>query len=560
MLEELYLENYVLFTQAALRFGPGLNVISGETGAGKSLLAGALGLALGARATGEAFRQGADETRIRALFRPDRKLGEELGADEDGEVLFERLLQREKPSRLSVQGRPASAAAIKPLSERLVDMAAQNEHTRLVDPTYQRVLLDRYGRLEDEIARFSEAFQSAASLLRRIEAGDVERERVRRQLAEVRHQLAGIEGVSFDPETDPQLEERIRFLSNAETIRQLAAKAVDTLYEGDAPLYDALGGLARETEEVAADSPTLTEALSMVQEAATLVEEAARSYRGVLDEIEAEPGALEATIERAETLKRLARRLGCEVAEIPEREAKLQKEAAELAAWENDTATISGELTTRCSELRETGMALRKNRAQAAKRLAQAVNEELAALEMPAANFTIELAPLWNGDEPPENLLRRAGPGGLETISFRIAPNPGEAASTLAETASGGEASRAMLALKAALSQVHCPPTLFFDEIDAGIGSRLGDVIANKLKSLAATRQVIAITHLPQIAAAATVHLKVEKHIEKKRTVATIANLTGKARIEEIAEMIRGKSATRTTRKQAEELLDNAGS
>ncbi len=558
MLVELRLENYVLFTRASLCFTSGLNVISGETGAGKSLLARAISLALGERSAADVLRVGTEEAAVTATFRlAAGEVPPELAASgaEAGDLALCRTIRRDGRGRLTVNGRQAAATAVRPAAGRLIDLAAQNEHTRLLESAYQRELLDRFGNCAAAAEKYAGHFRRAAALDERLRAGEAERERVRRRREVLARDLADLEELGYEAGKDAGLEDRIRALSQAGAIGELAAQGENRLYEGDAAVYDALAELSRQTGELADCLPELASAGRALEEAAAAVEEAARQYRAAAAACEADPGELETAIERAERLEKFARRFECEIAELGAVEEKLRAEAAELAGWETDAGDTAGELARELELAAAAGLELRRRRTAAAGKLAAAVDRELTGLGMPEAGFAAALREAWRPDEPREEILRRAGPGGLEEVDFLLSPNPGESASTLAQTASGGEASRAMLAIKAALAKVYCPPVLFFDEIDAGIGGRLGDEVGRKLLELSASRQVIAITHLPQIAALAHNHLKVAKRVRRGRTEAVVEELSGEGRVEEVAQMIRGAASTDLTRRQAEEML-----
>ena len=564
MLQSIHLENVVLFADATLEFCPGLNVISGETGAGKSLLAQALSLALGKRAGADQVREGADRAVVTAAFVLTRNqaaqcltasrpapAGEDAGL---AQIVFKRTLPQTGRGRLTVNGRSRSAGEVRDMALCLIDVAAQHEQTRLADPGYQRELIDRYGKTTRQAKTFGEAFSSASALQQRLLADDAERDRAARRLQTVRDDLALIEAAGYTEE-DSRLEDRIRALTNVEEIRLTAEEGLSLLYEGDDALQDQVADLLRKAEALSDCCPPLQEAANALVQVTSGFEEAVRSYREALETVQAPPDELDRAIERAESLKRLARRLGCEVAQIPEQRAKLQAEAETLAAWECDTENIQELLTERLGALAKAGLSLRTARARAAKRLAKAVSQELAELDMQAAGFAAEITPLWQRGDPPEEILCRGSAQGLEEVSFLLSPNPGEPATPLCHTASGGEMARALLAIKSALSAVYHPPVLFFDEIDTGIGGRLGETVARKLKSLSSSRQVIAITHLPQIAARADTHLLVTKDVTDGRTLARVQSLSGQARTEEIAQMIHGKASTATTRKQAIEML-----
>lgn len=604
MLEELHLRDLVIFDRCSLPFAPGLNVISGETGAGKSLLASAISLALGARASAELIRSGCESAAVRAVFgRPDdprvAAILRDNGLDDaEAETLvFARQLRAGQPSRLSLNGAPVSAALARQVTDFLFDMAAQNEHTRLTDPAYQRELLDSFGGVDP--APYREKFLAAAAILQRLEAGDAQKEKVKLELERVRYKLQKIDEFAFDPESDLTLENRIAALAHEEQIRAVAAAGAELLAESEDSLSERLGAFLKQCAPLAEFSRPVAAAAESLDAALASIDDAARELQAAQEGDGAE-GDVDALVARSEALKNLLRLVDCPdgAAGLPGAAAALRAREAELASWEVDDAELRAQMGRLCAEAAALGRELHAARLKAAEKLCQRVNKELRDLEMPQANFSVRFVPLWAGaaaapaapitpittgapgktaktekagkaEKPraravaapaplpgdPADLLRQANSGGLYEVGFLIAPNPGEAASTLAETASGGEASRAMLAIKSALAAAHDAQTLFFDEIDSGVGGRLGDVLGRKLRELARDRQVIVITHLPQIAAYADRHLKVAKSAAKGRTTARIEELSGEARVEEIAQMINGSAATAVTRAQAEEML-----
>lgn len=562
MLDELYLEQFVLFEQAAIPLGPGLNVISGETGAGKSLVAQALGQALGGRAENDLIRADASEARVAAVFRLPSDhaawTGLDLPPDGEGRLVLERVLRREGGGRLSAGGRPVSGTTLRPVAAGLVDFAAQNESVRLADPAYQREMLDRFGGLDAAVSRYAEAYARASGLRQRLRAGDAERERVRRRAEALGEELARIAAVDFDEKTDPVLEERIRALSRTAEVTALAADAVARLYEEDGAVASTLARIRRETDRMASLMPSLGRAAEALAEACAHVDGAVGYFRDAADELDAGVDDLDALIERAERLKALARRLGVEVAEIPARRAALEGELTECLGWDQDADQLRAALAECEPAVVELGLALRRAREKAASRLNRAVNRELADLGMNQAGFDARVTPRWRESDGVSTLWDGAGPEGLDEVEFLLAPNPGEASSPLSRTASGGEMSRALLALKTALGGVLRAPTLFLDEIDAGVGGRLGEVLGRKLWMLSRDRQVVCITHLPQVAAWADAHVRIGKATRRKRTVSTVERLDAESRLEEIAQMIHGAAATGTTRCQAGEMLGAA--
>ncbi len=560
MLARIELENFLVFEHAAFDFAPGLNAVSGETGAGKSLVARALALALGGRGGQDALRAGCDEAVIRAVFVPGKSAPPACRAlaGADGAVSVRRVVRRDGGGGISVNGKAVTAQTVRAALAPLVDFAAQNEHTRLGDPAYQRELLDAYGRLGAAVDAYRSAYSAADALARRLNAGKQEKELVALRLDRARKDRADLARVDFDPARDPGLEDEIREMSNAAGIVRAAAEAAGILQSGETSAVELLAAAWKSLEKLAPVSPRLAEAASDLETALASAESGIGKLADLAGDLDADPQKLDAMIGRAEKLKQLAKRFDCPVAALGQAREQLEREIEDLSGWDAGEDELRAQLAAALPAVAETGLALGRRRRDAAKRLAKAVNAELAGLGMEQAGFLVDFEPLWEEGMPQEDILR-AGPTGLDNVNFFLAPNPGEAPSAIAGAASGGEASRAVLALKAALSDVHRPDVMFLDEIDAGVGSRLGRELGTKLGAMAATRQVIVITHLPQIAAHAGRHLKVSKSVKKNRTTASVDALDGEERIREIASMIHGSGANDITLRQAREMLEEGG-
>jgi DNA repair protein RecN (Recombination protein N) len=559
LLRSLELENFLLFEKTEFAFSPGLTAVSGETGAGKSLVARALGLALGGRGGHDAIRRGCPAARIRAVFQagPGWPGAARELAGPGGEVAVERTI-RPDGGGLTVNGKAMTAHAVRLALTPLVDFAAQNEQARLADPGRQLELLDAYGGLAGERAAYARAFLAAESLARRLRAGREERELVRLRLERARHDLAEIAEAKFDPASDPGLEDAIRELADAAAVAQAATEAAALLETGEPPAVDALAQARRTLERLAGVSPRLAGAGRGLASALELVGAALGALSAVAEETGGEPGRLDGLIARSEKLKALAKRLGCQPGDLPEAGKKLAREVEELSGWDAGEEEARARLAALLPEAIRTGLILGEKRRLAAERLAEAVNRELAGLGMAGAGFGTSFEPLWREGMPPERALE-AGVSGLDEVAFFISPNPGEPAAAISGEASGGEASRAMLALKAALSLVDRPDLMFLDEIDAGVGARLGRELALKLRELARTRQVVVITHLPQIAAHADVHLRVSKHVRDGRTSARAERLEAERRLREVASMIHGEPIGGAALRQAREMLAEGG-
>ncbi|MDR2390186.1 MAG: AAA family ATPase [Planctomycetota bacterium] len=559
MLLTLELENFLLFEKTAFAFSPGLNAVSGETGAGKSLVARALGLALGGRGGRDAIRRGCPEAKIRAVFQASPawpKAASEL-AGPDGRITVERTL-RADGGGLAVNGKARAVQAVRLALGSLVDFAAQNEQTHLADPRRQLELLDSYGGLDGERQAYTATFRSAETLVKRLRAGREERELVRLRLERIRADLRDIEEIHFDPESDPGLEDAIREMANSAAVAGAAAEAAAFLEGGDPPALDSLARARRVLERMAEASPGLGEAGRNLESSLEQARVALSLLAAVSGAVDAGPERLDDLIGRSEKLKALARRLECQVEELPRVAEELARRKEELADWDAGEDEARERLAGLLPELVRQGAGLGERRRLAAGRLAAAVNSEMADLAMSGAGFDVVFEPLWRQGMPLEKALD-AGPAGLDEIAFLISPNPGEPAAAIAGGASGGEMSRALFALKAVLAEADRPDIMFFDEIDAGVGARLGGELAAKLKALAARRQVVVITHLPQIAALADRHIRVGKETREGRTLATAERMEGEGREREIASMIHGGRAGEAALRQAREMLSEGG-
>jgi DNA repair protein RecN (Recombination protein N) len=550
VLRSLELENFLLFEKAAFSFAAGLNAVSGETGAGKSLLARALALALGGRGGQDAIRSGCAAAIVRAVF---------TGGDGQPELVAERVIRRDGAGSAALGGKPVTLAALRAELAPRVDFAAQNEQVRLADSGYQLALLDDFGGLGGAAERYRAAYRQALSLAERLKAGRGERELAKLRRDRLRGELALLDDAGFDPASDPRLEEEIRELSASAAVTGAAAEALHALEAGEPPAVSALAGARRAAEKMREVSPRLAEAAGALTAAEEEIGRALRLLAEVGESAGTDPARLDAMISRSERLKDLAKRFACGVADLGAARNRIAAQLEELAAWDAGDGEVLAKLRAILPEAAAAGLALRAGRLEAGRRLARAVNRELADLGLGKAGFQVALEALWDEGMPLDEIPAAAAASGLDEAAFLFSPNPGEAAAPLARSASGGEASRAVLALKTALAGVHRPELMFLDEVDAGVGARLGNELGGKLAELAKSRQVVVITHLPQIAARAERHLLVRKAVSGGRTSAGVADLHGRERVLEVASMIHGSSAGAVTLEQAREMLREGG-
>ena len=560
MLRDLRIRNFALIDELTLAFAPGLTVLSGETGTGKSIIFDALALVLGGRAQGEQIRQGEDEAAVEAAFEAvGCPVLEALGAGgipaEPGEpLILRRLVGRDGRSRGYANGTMTTAAGLRALGALLVDVHGQHQAYSLLATKRHRELLDAFAGLEEEVRTFAAEHRRLVALREereRLAAG--EREKAARQEL-LEHQGKEIAAARLAPDEEERLEAERAILANAERLAAAAAGAFETLYGDEGAIVERLGGAMARLREAARIDARLAPALEGCQTAAVQLEEAAAILRDYRDRLDFDPGRLEQIEERLHAIQRLKRKYVRTVPELLAYQEELGVELAKLERSEDRLRELETEIAAAVSGLTTRAEGLSRERARAARKLREEVQAELADLGLGRARFEVAVERASEGEgvtgEGP-----RFGPVGWDAVEFRIAPNPGEGLRPLARIASGGELARVMLAIKIVLAASDDIPTLILDEVDAGIGGPMGDAVGRKLALAARARQVICITHLPQIAAYADCQLRVDKRPARGRTETAVTVLDEGQRVRELARMLGGRPGAETPEKHAEELL-----
>jgi DNA repair protein RecN (Recombination protein N) len=551
MLRELRVKNLALIESAAVPFEGGLNVMTGETGAGKSLVIDALLLLRGGRGQTELIRSGADTATVEAVFDATAapavtSVLEEAGiAVADGEVVIRRELSRTGRHRAFVNDAAVTLGLLQRLGDRLVEIHGQHEHQRLLEPAQQLDLLDRFGRTEalrDRLGEVFEKYRAARDAVERLRTAD--RERAQR-LDLLRFQVSELDAARLRPGEEAELRAEQRRLQHAEKLTTMLAEASVLLAEDRDAAAGRLARTIRLLREAARLDTAFEAPADALEVAAVHVDEALLAMRAIRDRLDREPGRLESITERLEVLARLKRKYGdTEEAMLAFRGAageeidRLERHDEIVAAEEARMRDLGAELDAVAGELTAA-------RTAAAARLAPAIEGELRALGIDRARFDVAIS---RADE--------IGMHGRDRVEFGFSANAGEELRPLARIASGGELSRTMLALHVVLGGFAPARTIVFDEVDAGIGGRVAGALAARLASVAATRQVLCVTHLPQIAARARRHLAVIKAVRAGRTRATVTPLGDAERVEEIARMLTGRDVTETARRHARELLE----
>lgn len=576
MLVELTIQNIAIIDRLRVTFEPGMNALTGETGAGKSIIIDALGAVVGGRTSPDMLRSGEERARIEAVFdvtdRGDpvlRVLLDEAGIEhEDGTLILARDLQSNGRSVARINGQTVTVGLLSRVGERLVDIHGQSAHLSLLRPATHLDFLDAYAGLMERRAELA----ALVSRVRRIRAERAALERDDRELARrmdlLRFQVEEIAGANLAPDEDEALRVERQRLSNASRLQLTADTVYRTLREGTPPrgtsVVEGLRDVAKNLGELAKLDPALAEAESEVDEMVYLLEDVAATIRAYRDTVEDNPARLAEVEERLALIRDLERKYGGTIAEVLAFGEEAARELATLEGSEERLAQLRDEESDVLGQIGERAGKLSRARQKAAARLARAVEEEIAHLAMGRTRFTVfqsqeesaEGVPVGGDDGHTRSLAFDAR--GVDRVEFLIAPNAGEAPKPLARIASGGETARLMLALKSVLATADATPTLVFDEVDVGIGGRSGQVVGETLSTLARTHQVLCITHLAQVAAFADGHFRIMKRDARGRTVSDVERLDESERIEELAAMLDGVPVTAAARASARDLAERA--
>jgi len=550
MLRELEIRNFALIDELSLGFEPGMNVITGETGAGKTILMAALELAVGGKASNEVIRTGEEEATIGAVFAPpgDAVRGRLAAAGIDGpaeELLVRRAVSRGGRNRIHLNGTLATLAVLESIGDGLMRVYGQHDHHTLRLAETHLGLLDAFAAHPELLARMGERYalyHEFAERLRRLVTG---KETARARAEIFRFQVREIEEARLSVGEEEDLRQERQVLGSAEKLAEAARYGEESLYAGEAAAAATLGKIAGRLGELTGTDPRLGDVAKLVDEAQTLVEEAGWRLREYAEKVVFDPQRLEAVENRLAEIGKLKRKYGDSIEAVLSFLDAAARELADLDLGEEGTAALERETEAAARAAREAAATLSKSRRSAARRLESQIAAELGALGMKDARFEVRFATV------PAPLSAR----GADAVEFFFSANRGEEPRALARVASGGELSRIMLALKSLALEDAEAQTVIFDEVDAGIGGAVAEVVGRKLAVLARQRQVLCITHLPQIAAFADHHFAVEKTTAKGRTRSTARRLSAEQRREEIARMLGGMKVTAEARSHAEQLL-----
>lgn len=559
MLRELHIKNLAIIDDASVEFGKGFNVLTGETGAGKSIIINALSLALGERAAGEFIRSGEKEAVVEALFDPPPKLSNQpiyeslldAGIEIKDGIIMKRLVSSQGRSRAYINGSMVNIQTLSDVSRSIIDVHGQYEHQSLLSQEIQLDMLDEYGGLLPEREEVKSVYEKLLKLKRQIaELYIKEKERAQR-LDMLKFQINEISAAELKEGDEESLTEELKVLSNAVRLSELANHSYDSLYSSESSCIANLSKILGSLKAISEIDSKADVSVKSLEEAIPLLEEVGYFLRDYKDSINFSPERLDSVQERLELINGFKRKYGQNIKAILHFNDEAEKEFNELECSEEMFGSLKEELAGLKEAFTEKASRLSKKRGQVAKKIEPLIEAELSKLSMPDTKFSINFS-RETGDDTTDGL--KAAQNGIDSIEFLISPNIGEELKPLSKIASGGELSRVMLALKGTLSKGDKIPVLVFDEIDAGIGGIAADSVGQRLKNLSISHQVICITHLPQIASYADRHLKIEKRVEGKRTVVEIREIEKEERTEEIARMLSG-DASDVSMKHAREML-----
>ncbi|MCX7794075.1 MAG: DNA repair protein RecN [Thermodesulfovibrionales bacterium] len=546
MLQELAIKNLAIIENLILTFKPGLNVLTGETGAGKSIIVDALSLALGERASSEILKYGADEGSVQALFDIENieniNLPESLPL-EDSSIILKRIISSSGKNRAYINENLVNLSTLQSIGSLLVDIHSQHEHQSLMNKERQLELLDSFGVIDSLKKEYSEVYTIVTELKERIRKIE-EDLRYREQRADLlRYQINEITKAGLRPDEEESLRKEYAILKNSAKLLEAVNLAHSSLYESENSCIVQIAKTINRLKELAHIDPELQEVVEIISQAKPLIEETSRNLSALREKYNIDPRRLDYLNERLDLIERLKKKYGPSVQEILYYLEKAKKELEILESSENVLSDLKNELAEKEGILWRLAEEISDKRRETARRIEEAMKNELKEVALDKAIFRINI-----------RRLPELSKNGIDDIEFEFSANPGEPPRSMTKIASGGELSRLMLCLKVILAEVDRIPVLIFDEVDAGIGGTVADKVGQRLKKLSKNRQILCITHLPQIASRADHHIKVEKVQKKNSVEVKVKSLSETERQEEIARMLSGK-ITDASLRHARELL-----
>ena len=551
MLTELHIQNFAIIDKLELKFGPGLIILTGETGAGKSIILDAVTMLIGGRADATVIRTEAEHAFVEGVFSlrgPEKEalheiLKREELLDDENYVTLTREVRREGRSIARVNGRTVNVSLLKELGALLVDIHGQSEHLSLLDTRAHLSLLDRFADVGNALSDYRQSYHKLLAVRRELKELRQAQAEAQSRFDFLTYQAEEIDAAKLKPGEDAELKQERDRLANAESLAEYVQGAITALDEGtpESPAAsDLVGQAAQAMMGLAKIDPKHAELSEQTTGLEETLSELVRSLRDYLEEIEFNPKRLEEVEERLDLIFSLARKYGGSVEKVIASGADARAQLENISQATERIGALEAEEIALLKKLAEEGGALSQKRQQAAATLGKGIEGELDDLRMAEAHFSVDFQtkPAPDGIPVEDGKCLAFDHNGYDRVEFLVAPNPGEGLKPLAKIASGGETSRLMLALKNVLARADEIPSLIFDEIDQGIGGRVGLVVGQKLWHLARNHQVFCVTHLPQLAAFGDQHYQVQKLVQDNRTLTRVAPLTGKPRLLELAQML----------------------
>jgi DNA repair protein RecN (Recombination protein N) len=560
MLNDLSIKNFAIIDELHVSFGDGLNVISGETGAGKSIIIGAVSLLLGDRATAEMIRTQADSATVEALFDISsndvlREKIASMGFAAGDELIIRRVISRTGKNKALINGQMATLANLSAISESLINICGQHEHQLILSAESHVDILDEFGSCLPLRASYAEAYNQ----YQQMKAQMAKLQELRRSREEktqlIKFQLKEIVDINPQADEDVTLSNEKKVLANAQKLTDYANRAYDLLYGEQNSVCEKLKDVRNQIKEIKIIDANLKLAETDIEGNFIALQEAALSLRDYGKNIFYDPARLQAIDERLEMIGRLKRKHGGSLESVLVKKLEMEEELRHVFSVEEELEKLIKEEVVIKADLAQKALKLSQARAQAAAKLKEAVDNEIHALNMRHAAFSVNFRKNFAAED---KAAVSFGPKGADEIEFYLTANVGEEPKPLNKIASGGELSRIVLALKNVLSRTGSVATIVFDEVDSGIGGATAEIVGRKLKEVSANHQVVCITHLPQIACFGGSHFRVAKEVAGGRTATTVEMLTDEQKIEEISRMLGGVDLTQTTREHAREMLSGA--
>jgi DNA repair protein RecN (Recombination protein N) len=553
MLSHLYIRDFTIIHTLELDLDAGLTVLTGETGAGKSVLIDALALVLGQRADNSVIRHGCKRTEISAAFdlKPEQDAARWLQEQDlfaDGECVVRRLIEADRPTKGFINGRPASMQMLRELGDFLVDIHGQHEHQSLLKRDNQRQVLDDYAGISETVERVGAHYREWNALRERLHTLKAQAEDRSARIELLRYQVSELEALDLQPGELASIEEEHSRLANGAELLEGVQAIAHELYDSDeGAISNRLGTMVQRLEGLVQHDGRLGEVLNLLNEAAIQVDEAASALHNYSDRLELDPERLSWLDQRLAAISDLARKHRVDAEELPAILARLQTELTDIEDFDVNLSKLEASIETERQAYVALATELTVTRTSAAKDLGEAVTARMQDLGMPGGTFAVTLAPLPDGE---------FSSTGQERIEFQVSANPGQPLLPLSKVASGGELSRISLALQVIIAGVGRVPTLIFDEVDVGIGGRVAEIVGQQLRDLGRSRQVLCITHQAQVAAQGNQHLQVAKETADGETMTRLYPLGEAERVQEIARMIGGIEISRQTLDHAEDMLN----